>query len=209
MKKKIQLNLGSGIIVAKGFINVDKYLTLKAIKKLQAQGVKDAVVQRGSSFVQADICKLPFKDNFADYVETIDTVEHISFRKIQPAFNEIFRVLKPGGKANIMTTNFDALAREWTTDISGKEPGTINMPQYLDLMEVIYGNQIHAGEFHCIPFNPYFLGYLLQQAGFKISKIKMTIFPRGSRIPANKMKTQTWDKNALTRAEMILVEATK
>jgi SAM-dependent methyltransferase len=207
--KKIQINIGCGIMVRKDFINVDKYVTLDQIRKLEKLKIKDAVVEEGGIFIKGDMCKLPFKDEYADYIETIDAIEHISFRKIQKAFNEMFRVLKKGGKLTLITTNFDALAAEWVNTFSGKEPGEINMVKYLDLMEVIYGNQIHAGEFHSVPFNPYFLGYLLQQAGFKVPKIKMTIFPIGSRIPAAKMKTQKWDKNALTRSEMILVEVTK
>ena len=68
MKKQIKLNLGCGIRLVKGFINVDKAFTLEDIKA-QAGPFRQAVCEKGAKFVQADMCNLPFEDNFADYIE--------------------------------------------------------------------------------------------------------------------------------------------
>lgn len=215
MKQKIQLNLGCGIILVKNFINVDKFYTLKELQKgakTKKGFLKGAVIERGSKFIQADMCKLPFKDNYADYIETIDTIEHISYRVVLEAFKEMYRVLKPGGKLHLVTTNFDHLAELWTKKIAGRLFDEETKIEYLNLMEVIYGNQLSAGEFHVVPYNPYFLGFILDKAGFKASNIKMTMHPMGSPGPGAKvLKTTRWPhKNVPSmRTDMILVQAKK
>lgn len=209
--KKIQLNLGCGIMVAKDFINVDKFYTLKQLKAKKGR-LKYAVVEKGSKYVKADMCKLPFHDNYADYIETIDTIEHISFRQILQPFMEMYRVLKPGGVLHLVTTNFDNLASLWTKKIAGKPLTEDRMKEYLNLMEIIYGNQVSEGEAHMTPMNPYFLGYLMQKAGFKEKNIKMTVYPMGTQGPGDKiLKTSRWNHKVLPamRSDMILVQAKK
>jgi predicted SAM-dependent methyltransferase len=209
-KKKVKLNLGCGItVVGDGFINVDKFYTLKQLK--EAKGTfRDAKVARGAKYVQADMLDLPFKDNYADYIETIDVIEHISFRFILKAFMEMYRVLKPGGKLCAVTANFDALARMWTDGIEGmvldNQP---NFDKFYNLMEVIYGNQAYGGEFHTTPFNPQFSTLLLKQAGFDLTKVKIIIYPIGSDAIGKKIKTQKWGKGCGVRTETILIEAIK
>lgn len=212
MKKKIQLNLGCGVYLVKDFINVDKFYTLKQIKDKKGM-FKMSVVEKGSEYIQADICKLPFEDNYADYIESIGTIEHIPFHEIIPAFQEMYRVLKPGCTLCLVTPNFDKLAELWTGRISGKPFNNDEvMKEYFNLMEVIYGNQRYKGEFHVIPFNPYFLEFLLKKVGFKNSNIKMRIYPTGTKCASRKiLKTSRISQSgpAVIRTEMILVQAKK
>jgi SAM-dependent methyltransferase len=207
--KKIQLNLGCGIGVKSGFINVDKFYTLKQLKS--KKGIfKKAIMEKGGTYVQADMCNLPFKDNYADYIETVNVIEHISFRNIEKAFSEMYRVLKPGHKVLMLTTNFDQLAKFWTEKVAGKIFDNKQIiDDYFELTECIYGNQLYEGEYHIMPFNPYFLNALLQRVGFKAKKIKIVVFPMGSNQLNKKLKTQKWEKNAVARTEFILVEAIK
>lgn len=207
--KKIQLNLGCGVAVKKGFINVDKFYTLEEMVK--KEGIfANAVVEKGGEYVQADMCELPFKKNYADYIETVDAIEHITFKNILAAFMEIHRVLKKGGKLVLMTTNFDQLAEQWLTDVKGLDLSDIkNFKKFLDLTEVIYGNQNYGGEYHLSPMNPQFLALLLRNSGFDLKKVKMTIYPKGTKGADKMLKTQKWAKDAVTRTEMILVEAIK
>lgn len=196
------LNLGCGIRPAKGFINVDKFLDINDLKKAEGK-YKNASVPPGATYVQGDMCELPFKDNYADYVETVDAIEHIEFRLAPKAFSEMYRVLKKGGMLALMTPNFDALARAWVNTITDRP---LNLETYFNLMEIVYGNQSNVGEFHKTPYTPFFLGHMLEQAGFK--KIKMSLFPAGcSDIPP--YKAHKWPEGAVMRNEMIWIEAIK
>jgi len=210
MKKQIRLNLGSGITISRGFINVDKMYTEKDLKSKKGNFI-NANFAKGAKYIQADMLALPFKDNYADYIETVDAIEHISFRFVSIALKEMYRVLKPKGKLVIVTTNFDQLARLWTETIAGKPIETQEaFENYKNVMEVIYGNQANGGEFHCTPFNPQFLAILLDQAGFDIKKkMKMTIYPMGNLKVGEKIKTLKIDKGHGARTEMIVVEVIK
>jgi SAM-dependent methyltransferase len=209
--KQVWLNLGSGVVLAPPpFINVDKYLKFKDLKG--RKGVyKNARVPKGAQFINADLIKLPFPDNYADYIESLDVVEHIQFHKVGNAFAEMFRVLKPGGKLGLMTPNFDDVAKQWIDTIAEKPLDSEEMvKKYFDVMEIIYGNQAHDGEYHTTPFNPYFLGHILVGVGFKPENIKISIFPRGCKdwppIKARNMKDY---KGKVFRIDEMWVEAIK
>lgn len=209
MKKKVQINLGCGITVVKDFINVDKFYKEKELREKKGNFI-NTVFEKGAKYVQADMLKLPFKDNFADYIETVDAIEHVSFRFVLRAIQEMFRVLKKGGKLVIVTTNFNQLAELWTKTMADLPlDNQVNFEKFKNLMEVIYGNQTYDGEFHCIPFNPQFLQLLLTQAGFNPKKIKIIVYPMGNDEIGKKIKTQKWEKGASCRTEMILAECIK
>lgn len=77
---KVKLNLGSADAGLKGFINVDI---------VPAPGVE-----------VADLTKpWPWKDSSIDYVRASHVIEHLPDKIL--TMNELWRVLKPGGKADI------------------------------------------------------------------------------------------------------------
>lgn len=210
-KQPVCLNLGSGVVLAPPpFINVDKYLKLEDLKA--KKGIyANAVVPKDAQFVQADLCDLPFQDNCADYIESLDTIEHLPFRKTGTAFLEMYRVLKPGGKLCLLTPNFDGIAQLWIEEVKGKPIVTKeDIEKYFDFMQVAFGNQIHEGEFHKTPFNPFFLGHLLMAVGFKEQNIKMNIYPKHCKDwPPFQTKPKKKFKGQIFRTEYIWVEATK
>lgn len=185
-KKKgdIWLNLGCGVSLADDFINVDNFFTLEDLKKGQKSKKGqfcNARVTKDTEFVKADICHLPFKDNYADYIECNDVIEHQPMNKVGEFLQEIYRVLKPGGKLGMSTTNFDELARLWTINVAGsKFDSQQDWERYNKLSQVIYGNQAGEGEFHKVAFNPIVMGYWLQIGGFKVPDITIHIFPTNS-----------------------------
>jgi predicted SAM-dependent methyltransferase len=205
MKKQIKINLGCGILLSGGFINVDKAFTLDDIKA-KAGPFREAKIEEGATFVQADMCDLPFKDNYADYIETIDAIEHIPFRLVPLAFKEMYRVLKPKAKLALATVDFNELARLWMTEVANKP---FNFEKYFDIMEVIYGNQIGGdAECHKTAFNTDYMQIQLVAAGFKKKNIKMIIYPTNcSNHPP--FLSQKWPEGAVMRTTMIYVEATK
>ena len=184
-KEEVWLNLGCGVSLAdRPFINVDNFFDvedlIKGIKEKDPQYV-NARVPKDYAFVRASMTKLPFANESIDYVECNDAIEHLSWNDVDVALREMFRVLKKGGKLGLATTNFDELAKLWTLNITGNPLKTQkDIDRYLSLTQVIYGNQVHEGEFHKVPFNPYTIAYRLQNAGFDISKLTIDIFPTGS-----------------------------
>lgn len=205
-KKKIKLNIGCGIRVVPGFINVDKMFTKKEL--LEKKGVfKNSSMTEDIEYIQADARSLPFKDNYADYVESVDMIEHIPMREVAKVLSEIHRVLKKGGEFRIMTTNFDELARLWTEYVTNKEMDfTDPNCHFFDLAEVIYGNQHHGGEFHVSAFNPRYMNALLKYVGF--SDIVINIYPTGCADSPN-METAPWEKDMVARTEMMVAHAKK
>lgn len=217
-KKKgdIWLNLGCGVSLADDFINVDNFFTLEDLKKGQKTKkgpFKNARVTKDTEFVKADICHLPFKDNYADYVECNDVIEHQPMSNVAHFLKEIYRVLKPGGKLGLSTTNFDELARLWTINVTGSSFSTpADWERYNKLSQVIYGNQAGEGEFHKVAFNPIVMAYWLQIAGFKAENITIEIFPTNSPQfpPQMAYKAIRVDiSNSVILTEMMWIEAIK
>ena len=61
--------------------------------------VEQARKKYGKNFFIGSISKLPFKDNFFDYVVSLECLEHIESNKIFITLAEIKRVLKVKGRA--------------------------------------------------------------------------------------------------------------
>lgn len=213
-KKKIKINIGCGIVPVRGWINVDKMFTKEELLKKEGP-MKDSTMKEDIDYVQADAANLPFKDNYADLVESSDMIEHIPFKQVPFVLKEMYRVLKKGGELKIQTTNFDELAKLWAYQVAGKELdfSDINSP-FFNLQEIIYGNQHHGGEFHVSLFNPAYMKALLVYVGF--SDIIITIYPTGgSCIVDMETKKELNDEIMAagnewkTRTEMIVAHATK
>lgn len=202
--KSIKLNLGCGVQLVSGFINVDKYLKLSDLKSKKGQ-YANAVVPKGAKFIQADAADLPFKDNSVDYIESIDMIEHMPTKKVIKVFMEIYRVLKPGGKLKMMTNDFDSMAKMWLDYMA--KPG-FTQEQYFEFSELIYGNQVGPGEYHTSPFNPMVMNGFITSVGLTLDK--MTIYPFGTLdYPKNSQTMGPPMMNGRMRCDMIWAEAHK
>lgn len=58
-----------------------------------------------STFVKADIRELPFKDDSFDIVISAFVIVHLKQCELEEAFNEVYRVLKPGGSFILTNIN--------------------------------------------------------------------------------------------------------
>jgi predicted SAM-dependent methyltransferase len=174
MKKSIRLNLGCGVVLKPGFINVDKEFTVEDLKG--KKGIfTHAEVPKNAEFVKADVRQLPFPDNYADYAIAMHVIEHIGINDTVNTLKEWFRVLKPGGELRITCPNFDDIARRWVQEVADNQD--VTQEQYVNLAQGIYGIQITEGEHHRTPMTPKFFNWCLGSAGFK--KWEMAIFPSG------------------------------
>lgn len=201
--KKVNLNLGCGIWLRKGFINVDKYIDYDKLLKKKGN-YKKAIIEDPHEFVKADIKDLPFEDNYADYVEMMNTIEHFPIYEVVDHLSEIHRVMKPGADFVIQTNSFDGVAVDWLQMLTS---GSFDLVSYHDMAEVIYGNQRAGseGEVHRCPFTPRFLNYVLTQAGFKNGSL--FIIPRGAKIPT--IGTVESEEGVVARNDLLVAQVKK
>jgi len=181
----IKLNLGSGIALQAGFINVDYMFTLEELKKgagKKGDFFEQGSVPRGAKFVQANITKLPFPDEYADVVEAHQILEHLRFKEIIPALQEVLRVTKKGGVIRFSTPNFDNLCLQWV-NMLGKPQHLMDWKSWMDQAECFYGYQANEGETHRNPITPYSLNNYLNLAGYAGCIAKVTIFLINSLVP--------------------------
>ena len=198
----IKLNLGSGLWLKSGFINVDKYYTEEQLRSKKG-AFKNAKVEPNAKFIQADIGKLPFPDNYADYVEMNQVIEHFPVKSIATYMKEVYRVMKKGGKLVASMPNFNGIIADWIYMISNPP---FNPAEYLDLAEVIYGNQLCGGEYHSCPITPEFINFILTSVGFK--KGSVFIARKGTKVTEVKWLVPL-QKNSVFRNDNIILEAEK
>lgn len=205
MAKKVNLNLGCGVHLFKDFLNVDIFSWEDLNSKIGDYA--QAEIEPGAKYVQADICKLPFKDNFADYIEMIDVIEHQPRRNVIPALAEIYRVLKKNGEFVMLTTNFNNLAKLWLEYITKpeEEKRELNLNTYFMLESIIYGRQTKPGEFHQSMFTPAYMAHCMQKAGWK--KVEIRIYPVNT--PSPKFKGAVYGKNSYNLTDNLYVKAKK
>lgn len=191
----IKLNLGCGIQLKEGFINVDNSYDLEELKAKKGI-LKEAIVK--GRYVRADVRELPFKDNWADYILATEIIEHIPLVDLKKTLSEWVRVLKPGGRMIITAPDFNALARQWLETPFSPEA-------YGDMAQGIYGNQLWAGEFHCAPITPQVLQFYFSQ--MKVQEGKIHVVPRLS--PERSYPGKPGRKDRVYRFGEIHVDLTK
>jgi SAM-dependent methyltransferase len=229
--KKVNLNIGCGISIAPGFINIDGFTTLKKIKELYKK--EKIKFPKETKFVQTKVQNLPFKDNYADYIESIDMIEHLPMKELTKAFSEMYRVLKPGGLLRIVTTSFDDVVKSWldaSRELTEKVTRGENISEVFDetysttgnngwidmarkkvnlAMMVIYGNQSHEGEYHMNAFTPAIMFVYLSKCGFTKDNIKIMIHEKGTLAPSFPGSTVLETLKLALINDVIVIEAVK
>lgn len=201
-KNKVCLNLGCGVEVKKGFINVDKFYTYEQLTS--KQGIfKQAKIDKGAKYVQADILKLPFEDNSVDYIELMNVIEHLPMKQMVSHIKEIRRVMKPKAQLIILTNNMNGLAIDWL-DMVNHPP--FDLQQFINVAETIYGNQFAEGETHRCPFNQEFMNFVLTQSGFTEGKV--VLLRKGDLCPVLG-SAKPFRKDAVLRNDLVYAEAIK
>ena len=144
----MRLNLGSGNNRIDGFISVDLY--------------------DDEADVKADICELPFDNNSVDEIVCYQVVEHVPYNKSRAMFEEMARVLKPGGTALIETPDIDVVCRKileeglldkWIYNLVGEYYRPWDKGRYDDW-------EMNAASIHRNPWNFERLERIAKAAGF-------------------------------------------
>jgi len=139
----VRLNLGCGLDVRDGFINIDLYSDDPRV-------------------VGMDIRNLKLPDNIADQIIASDILEHFPHRETRSILKEWARVLKPGGNIIIRCPNLrlqlQAYMRgDWNADIASY---------------MIFGGQTNPGDYHFVAFDHDTISAHLQATGFEVDSIR-------------------------------------
>ena len=108
---------------------------------------------------------LPISSDEWDIVFSRYAIEHISWRLVGGFVSEVFRILKPGGSAVIITANAEAqmrwaLAQDWDQRVS----------------QCLCGDLDYPDNSHKTFFNPTWAARLFREAGFS----RVLVYPHGT-----------------------------
>jgi len=146
----IKLNMGSGDRV-EGYVNVD---------------VRPEV--RPDVLWDLEKTPYPWGDNSAEEIIWKDSLEHLSWLKVEDALRESFRILMPGGRIYIQCPDMEAIARRVILR-PGFEFGGLTGWKAVSFF--VYGRQDPWGGVHKSGFQIWSLRKLLTDVGFRIIDI--------------------------------------
>lgn len=141
------INLGCGLSIAPGWINVDnspnarlsKYPLLKwFLWKLGILSDHHYSVKWPASIETYDVRKkLPFADSSIDYVYTSHFLEHISYADAHRLVKEIFRLLKPCGVVRIVVPDLAIGARQYLAAMEANPKNAKAAPDFLNWLQLV------------------------------------------------------------------------
>lgn len=135
----IRLNLGCGLVVIPGFVNIDQ----------------DPLPH--VHYVRAVDDLAPFADGSVELVYASHCLEHFSHLETGRVLAEWHRVLRPGGMLRVSVPDFDRLVDVYLAAERSLHP----------ILGLLMGGQQHRFNFHYTAFNRCSLSALLLRAGFR------------------------------------------
>jgi ubiquinone/menaquinone biosynthesis C-methylase UbiE len=106
-RKVLDLGSGSGRHLTKiksgkmYLVDFSKEMLKLAEEKANKQKIK-------AEFIQSDLSKLPFEDNFFDYAISISSLHCLNPKNHEKTIKELYRVMKPNSKTLIGVWNFNS-----------------------------------------------------------------------------------------------------
>lgn len=110
--------------------------------------------------IKAPMWDIPLPDNSVEAIWSEHALEHVPMSKVPETLREWYRLLKPGHRAIIQVPNFDYVAKYWLTGENR---------QWAEMM--VFGNQMHDGEYHKCAFTAALLRSDCEAAGFKVLRV--------------------------------------
>ena len=157
----IRLNLGCGGRPIRDYINVDMDSLDQIRARYPSQLFEDDLI-----VAQYDLFNLPYQANSVDEIRSEGLIEHLSFIDEPRFFNEVVRVLKPGGSLYLSTVDFEIAVKQWLEakddwkDFYRNDQDAIISQHWFGtytyepknrwgyLTATLYGSQNGAGQFH-------------------------------------------------------------
>lgn len=111
---------------------------------------------------KAPMWEIPLPDASVEAIWAEHCLEHIPMAKVPPTLKEWHRLLRPDCRAIVSVPNLDYVAKYWLT---GGDRAWAEM--------MMFGNQMHEGEFHKCGFTAALLRADLEAAGFKVLRVEI------------------------------------
>lgn len=112
--------------------------------------------------IKANMWDLPFEDGEVDEIFSSNALEHVSKHQVTPTLQEWKRVLKIGGKLTLEVPDLEWACMWFVTHQSTSWD-----------MDIIYGTQLHEGEYHKTGFTAKIIfDYIYSVGGFYIDSIE-------------------------------------
>jgi predicted SAM-dependent methyltransferase len=140
------INLGCGLSIAPGWINVDnspnaqlsKYPLLRwALWKARVLSNQHYRVSWPDSIKIHNLKKrLPYEDSSIDYVYTSHFLEHLALTDAERLIKEAFRVLKPGGVIRVVVPDLALGARQYLASLEANPDDARAAPNFLRWLQL-------------------------------------------------------------------------
>ena len=158
---EIKLNLGCAGKLINGYINIDQ----DSIETMKSR-YPNQKFKKTDFIYTYDVFNLPYENETISEIIADGFIEHLSFREEKLMFEEIKRVLKPGGKFSFSVPNFEKVIKLWLEaednwqDFYRLDEEAITQKHWFGtytyepknrwgyLTAMIYGSQHGEGQFH-------------------------------------------------------------
>jgi predicted SAM-dependent methyltransferase len=101
-----------------------------------------------------------FGDDSLDAVYASHVLEHVGQSDIAPVLKGIRRTLKPGGELQVAVPDLDVLCHLFLNPRA-------SVQMKWQTMQMMFGGQTDAHDFHYVGFNEHFLRHFLGETGFR------------------------------------------
>lgn len=205
------INLGCGLAIAPGWINVDnspnarlaRYPKLRwTLWKLGILSDLHYDVAWSGSIVSYDLRKeLPLGNGSIDYAYTSHFLEHLPLQVARQLIKEIFRVLRPGGIVRIVVPDLAVGASHYLEALQQNPNDPNAAPEFLKWLQL---GRIGVRDPHCWMYDAPSLSSMLREFGF--TNVAVCQYRTG-RVPDCEILDNRRDESLHIEAEKALNES--
>jgi predicted SAM-dependent methyltransferase len=166
---EIKLNIGCGISVAEGWVNIDNSPTV-LLSRLPFGRQIFRTPNWPRSVRRMDVRKrITFPDASVRYIYSSHTFEHFSYEDSLKVARECYRVLAPGGVLRIVVPDLGILVRDYLSDAENPRASH----RFIERLLLVGGvrDVVHPGAHHKQMFDGRSLVHMLRDAGFSAPEV--------------------------------------